>query len=74
MKEYFWFFVNPGPSIFLTIAIFIMKISGFDIPWIVVFYPLIIWLIALIVFGLVILWGVRKAWKVIKDFILKFQK
>lgn len=69
MKEYFSFFLNPGPSILLTIVIFIAKVSGFDIPWVVVFVPMMIWAVALFIFAIIILWGIRKVWRKLKDFI-----
>lgn len=73
MKNYFQVFLNPGPFIFLSLAIFILKISGLEIPWLVVFVPLIIWIVALFIFALVILWGIRKVWRTLKDFIVKFK-
>lgn len=73
MKDFFSFFLNPGPSVLLTIIIFIAKISGFDIPWIVVFSPMLGWCITVVIFVLILLWGVRKIWNSLKELITKKQ-
>lgn len=74
MKELFKFFVNPAPMIFFSIVLVILKTVGIEISWIVIFTPILIWNISLLVFVSLVLFGVKKVFRNVGDWIKKQPK
>lgn len=74
MKELFKFFANPAPMIFFSIVLVILKTIGIEIPWIVIFAPILIWNISLLVFVSLVLFGAKKVFGDVMNWFKKQPK